>query len=60
MASTFVRARTYAGVDVSSTVVPTAHGDADQLSSIMRSILEFDLLKKAAVAELNEEATGRG
>ena len=50
------RARTYAGVDVSSTIVPTAHGDADQLSSIMRSILEFDLLKKAAVAELNEEA----
>ena len=50
------RARTYAGVDVSSTVVPTAHGDADQLSSIMRSILEFDMLKKAAVAELNEEA----
>ena len=50
------RARTYAGVDVSSTVVPTAHGDADQLSSIMRSILEFDLLKKSAVAELNEEA----
>ena len=50
------RARTYAGVDVSSTVVPTAHGDADQLSGIMRSILEFDLLKKAAVAELNEEA----
>ena len=50
------RARTYAGVDVSSTVVPTAHGDADQLSSIMRSILEFDMLKKAAVSELNEEA----
>ena len=50
------RARTYAGVDVSSTVVPTAHGDADQLSSIMRSILEFDLLKKDAVAELSQEA----
>ncbi|KPQ32873.1 MAG: methyltransferase domain-containing protein [Phormidesmis priestleyi Ana] len=50
------RARTYAGVDVSSTVVPTAHEDADQLSSIMRSILEFDMLKKAAVADLNEEA----
>ncbi|MEM9002724.1 MAG: strawberry notch C-terminal domain-containing protein [Cyanobacteria bacterium P01_F01_bin.86] len=50
------RARTYAGVDVSSTIVPTAHGDADQLSRIMRSILEFDMLKKAAVAELNEEA----
>ena len=50
------RARTYAGVDVSSMIVPTAHGDADQLSSIMRSILEFDMLKKAAVAELNKEA----
>lgn len=50
------RARTYAGVDVSSTVVPTAHSDADQLSSIMRSILEFDMLKKAAVEKLNKEA----
>ena len=54
------RARTYAGVDVSSTVVPTTHGDADQLSSIMRSILEFDLLKKDAVAELSKRHSGRG
>ena len=50
------RARTYAGVDVNSTVVPTAHSDADQLSSIMRSILKFDALKKNAVAALNQEA----
>ena len=50
------RARTYAGIDVSSTVVPTAHEDADHLSSIMRSILEFDMMKQAAVKEMNREA----
>ena len=43
------RARTYAGVDVSSMVVPTAHDDADQLSRIMRSILEFDRLDRKSV-----------
>ena len=50
------RSRTYAGIDVSSTVVPTTHEDADQLSAIMRSILEFDMLKQKAVKEMNKEA----
>ena len=50
------RSRTYAGIDVNSTVVPTTHEDADQLSAIMRSILEFDMLKQKAVKEMNKEA----
>lgn len=50
------RARTYAGVEVGSKVVQTTRSDADQLSEIIRAILEFDKGKKEAVRELNESA----
>lgn len=54
------RARTYSGVEVSSQVVGTNHDDADQLSEIMRELLQFDKDKQVAVTALDGEAKARG
>ena len=54
------RARTYNGVEVNSQVVGTNHDDADQLSEIMREILQFDKDKQDAVTALDREAKAVG